>query len=261
MKHTVEQLMTRNIFTIEDSSTLSEAKEMFDNFPIRHLPVTSHGSLIGMLSKSDVFRLCFDDTYRTEGNENGAVFDILKVEEVMTLNPTVIAPTDSIEKAASFFINKDYHALPVSDENGLVGIITTSDIIKYQSEKLRSSKVPEKYTEKRPWGEFEQFCQNVPCSVKIIHVKPNEELSLQYHEFRNEFWEIIEGEGVVVIGEDQRFVYKGDEFIIPIRTKHQIKTTYSPLVVLEIAFGHFDEKDIVRLKDKYKREKTRLLNS
>lgn len=113
--------------------------------------------------------------------------------------------------------------------------------------------VPNKFTEHRPWGNFEQFCQNTPCTVKIINVKPNEELSLQYHTHRNEFWKVIEGEGIVVINEEQRLSKPGDEFVIPAKTKHQIKTRNKPMRLLEVSFGHFDEKDIVRLSDKYNR--------
>jgi mannose-6-phosphate isomerase-like protein (cupin superfamily) len=47
---------------------------------------------------------------------------------------------------------------------------------------------------------------------------------------------------------------KGDEFFIPKETVHQIKTSDSSVSILEIAFGNFDENDIVRLKDKYNRE-------
>lgn len=52
----------------------------------------------------------------------------------------------------------------------------------------------------------------------------------------------------------QTLVKKGDEFFIPKETVHQIKTADASLSSLEIAYGNFDENDIVRLKDKYNRE-------
>jgi len=111
----------------------------------------------------------------------------------------------------------------------------------------------EKYFEKRPWGSFEQFCKNEVCTVKIINVEPNEELSLQYHIHRDEFWKIILGKAIIVIGEQINYGKEGDEFFIPRETKHRIKTENSPVKILEISFGNFDENDIVRLEDKYKR--------
>ena len=111
----------------------------------------------------------------------------------------------------------------------------------------------EKYSEQRPWGGFEQFCLNQKATVKIIHVEPHAELSLQFHHHRDEFWRVINGEGIIVIGEETRTGKKGDEFFIPCETTHQIKTEDTTVDILEISFGKFDEADIVRLSDKYGR--------
>ncbi|MBK8846632.1 MAG: phosphomannose isomerase type II C-terminal cupin domain [Bacteroidetes bacterium] len=111
----------------------------------------------------------------------------------------------------------------------------------------------QKYTEDRPWGSFERFCHNEMTTVKLIHVSPNEALSLQFHYHRDEFWRVIEGAGNITIGQETLFVKKGDEFFIPRETKHQITTSNSSLSILEISFGDFDENDIVRLEDKYNR--------
>lgn len=110
------------------------------------------------------------------------------------------------------------------------------------------------YKEDRPWGNFERFCLNEQATVKIISVTPNEELSLQFHYNRDEFWRVIDGSGTIVIGNDQLPGKAGDEFFIPRKTTHQLITTNSSLRILEISFGDFDENDIVRLSDKYKRE-------
>lgn len=109
------------------------------------------------------------------------------------------------------------------------------------------------YIEERPWGRFEQFTHNQPSTVKIITVRPNEELSLQYHKNRDEFWRIIGGSGQVVIGEEVLEAKTGDEFLVPRGTKHRMITGSEQMRVLEIALGEFDEDDIVRLEDKYKR--------
>lgn len=109
------------------------------------------------------------------------------------------------------------------------------------------------YKEKRPWGNFERFTHNEISTVKILTVNPNEELSLQYHHNREEFWKIIEGTGNFTIGDTTKIGQKGDEFFIPKETLHQIKTSDASVTIIEIAFGNFDEDDIVRLSDKYHR--------
>ncbi|MFH1478739.1 MAG: phosphomannose isomerase type II C-terminal cupin domain [Candidatus Omnitrophota bacterium] len=110
-----------------------------------------------------------------------------------------------------------------------------------------------KYIEIRPWGKFEQFTHGEPTTVKILTVNPREALSLQYHRRRQEFWKVISGKARITVGDTTRQARKGDEFFIAQRQKHQIQTSKSTIKVLEISFGCFDEDDIVRLKDKYKR--------
>lgn len=112
---------------------------------------------------------------------------------------------------------------------------------------------PIPYRENRPWGKFEQFCLNTPATVKLISVDPHAKLSLQYHHQRDEYWRIVAGSGGVVIGNETQQANVGDEFWIPRLTHHRLFTRDQKMVVLEVAFGHFDEKDIVRLEDMYRR--------
>ena len=109
------------------------------------------------------------------------------------------------------------------------------------------------YQEERPWGNFRQFTHNVLSTVKIITVKPNEILSLQSHNKRSEFWRILSGGGVVKIADIKSSAIEGNEYNIPVETKHRLEAGPLGIVVLEIATGDFDEKDIVRYEDKYGR--------
>lgn len=105
----------------------------------------------------------------------------------------------------------------------------------------------------RPWGNFEQFTHNESTTVKIITVNPRESLSLQTHAKREEFWRIISGNGTVTIGKEQHPCALGDEFFIPLGAEHRVTGGENGVTFLEIAFGNFDENDIVRLEDKYGR--------
>lgn len=109
-----------------------------------------------------------------------------------------------------------------------------------------------KYTEERPWGKFERFTMNEETTVKIITVKSGEAFSLQYHTKREEFWHIISGSGFVTLGEERKEAKAGDEFTIPIGTHHRMEAT-EEIKFLEIAFGEFDENEIMRVTDKYGR--------
>jgi mannose-1-phosphate guanylyltransferase/mannose-1-phosphate guanylyltransferase/mannose-6-phosphate isomerase len=105
----------------------------------------------------------------------------------------------------------------------------------------------------RPWGNFEQFTANEPSTVKIITVQKGEALSLQIHQHRDEFWRILSGTGTVTIGDSLQPVSPGDHVYFPRTTQHRAEAGAEDLVFLEIAFGDFDENDIVRLEDKYYR--------
>lgn len=105
----------------------------------------------------------------------------------------------------------------------------------------------------RPWGHFERFTLNEPCTVKIHVVNANEVLSLQRHEHRDEMWRILAGSGSVVIGDETRDAHAGDDFLVERGEKHRIAAGPDGVTFLEIAFGNFDEGDITRFEDKYGR--------
>jgi len=106
---------------------------------------------------------------------------------------------------------------------------------------------------KRPWGYFRQFCQNTPVTVKIIVINPQEQLSLQSHKQRSEFWRVISGSGKAVIDNRVQEIVSGDELVVPIGIKHRLIASPDGLEILEIAFGEFKEDDIIRYEDKYGR--------
>lgn len=109
------------------------------------------------------------------------------------------------------------------------------------------------YKENRPWGSFERFTKEVPSTVKIITINHGQALSLQYHNHRQEFWKILQGNPEIIIGDEKISAGPSQEFFIDKRVKHRISATTHPVVFLEISLGRFDEGDIVRLKDNYGR--------
>jgi len=108
-------------------------------------------------------------------------------------------------------------------------------------------------TVEKPWGKFEQFTHDEVSTVKIISVNPGASLSLQTHENRTEFWRIISGHPLVTIGDKTIHAGPSEEFTIEKTQPHRLEAQYDVVQVLEIAFGIFDENDIIRLEDKYGR--------
>ncbi|MEI6193125.1 MAG: phosphomannose isomerase type II C-terminal cupin domain [Verrucomicrobiota bacterium] len=107
---------------------------------------------------------------------------------------------------------------------------------------------------KRPWGSFKQFAFNRDCTVSLMTVLPGQRLSLQSHTGRAELWIVIDDGAVVHVGEEERAYKAGDEIWIPANEKHRLSCTGGqPVRVLEVAFGNWQQDDIKRYADDYKR--------
>lgn len=106
----------------------------------------------------------------------------------------------------------------------------------------------------RPWGSFKQFANNRDCTVSLMTVLPRQRLSLQSHTGRAELWIVIDDGAVVHVGEDERAYKAGDEIWIPANEKHRLSCKGDkPVRVLEVAFGNWQQDDIKRYADDYKR--------
>jgi CBS domain-containing protein len=59
------------------------------------------------------------------------VYNMFTVEQVMAKKLITITPETTIKEAAEILASNEFHALPVCEDHLLVGIITTTDLIKY----------------------------------------------------------------------------------------------------------------------------------
>ena len=108
-------------------------------------------------------------------------------------------------------------------------------------------------TEHRPWGFFTVLWEEKDHKVKRIGIAPGGALSLQYHRYRSEVWNIISGEGEVRIGDEVFPARAGDRFEIPETVPHRASSG-TGMTFIEVQHGEkLDEDDIVRLEDVYGR--------
>ena len=132
-----------------------------------------------------------------------------------------------------------------------------SQLLKHMSEiKIKNipSEKPAVGFVERPWGSFKQFANNEDCTVSLMTVLPGERLSLQSHTGRAELWIVIDNGAVVQVGEEIREYQAGDEIWIPANEKHRLSCKgESPVRVLEVAFGDWQQADIQRYDDDYQR--------
>lgn len=127
----VEEIMTKQVHTVNAADSMLEVRKKMSNHHIRHAPVMKDGKLIGIISLTDVQRMTFASTYgEEEAGADDVISDMFNAEVVMHKDPFTVDVSTSVKKASEIFVNRDFHALPVVQEGELAGIITTTDILK-----------------------------------------------------------------------------------------------------------------------------------
>ncbi len=112
----------------------------------------------------------------------------------------------------------------------------------------------EVFVVERPWGQFAQFATNEAVTVKIISIDPGHRLSLQRHAQRSEFWQVLDVPIEVTVDERTWEAQPGEAVWVPVGAVHRMSNKGDRSGrLLEIAYGAFDEGDIVRLEDDYAR--------
>ena len=128
----VATIMTKDLITINHSDDLTTAESLFKRHNIRHIPVVSGMKIIGMLSYTDLLRISYADAvYEDESDVDTMVYNMFTIEQVMAKNLTQVSPQTTIKEVAEILYEREFHALPVVDDNDLVGIVTTTDLINY----------------------------------------------------------------------------------------------------------------------------------
>lgn len=128
----VSTIMTQNIITLNCNDDLETAEGLFKENNIRHIPVVEGDQIKGMLSLTDLLRISFaDGAYENESDVETVVYNMFTISQVMAKNLKSISSDTMIKEVAEILANNEFHALPVVDEDKLVGIVTTTDLIKY----------------------------------------------------------------------------------------------------------------------------------
>jgi len=105
----------------------------------------------------------------------------------------------------------------------------------------------------KPWGWYEDYERSNYSVIKKIHISPNQRFSLQQHKFRSELWYILEGSGVVIVGDYERSVIPDDIIHVPKEAIHRFTAGEDGVSFIEFQRGSCYEDDITRLEDDYNR--------
>ena len=128
----VSTIMTSNVIKLNVTDDLTKAESLFKKHHIRHIPVVSGNHIVGMLSYTDLLRISFvDAVFDDEEIVDATVYNMFTIGQVMAKNLIKVSADTTIKEVAEILSKREFHALPVVLDELLVGIVTTTDLIKY----------------------------------------------------------------------------------------------------------------------------------
>jgi len=128
----VSTIMTTDLITVNYKDDLEKAEHLFKTHKIRHIPVVKGDELKGMISYTDLLRISFADAIgEDEMSIDSVVYNMFTIEQVMVKSVVSMPSTSTIKEVAELLTKRNFHAIPIVDNNKLVGIATTTDLLKF----------------------------------------------------------------------------------------------------------------------------------
>jgi acetoin utilization protein AcuB len=137
----VQDLMQREVVTLEASDHLDLADDIMRLGRIRHMPILAGNRVVGILSQRDLFRAGISSVLRFRADVEREWLGKIAVREVMTTHVFTIAPTAPIAEAVGVMLAKRIGCLAVVDDERLVGVLSESDCMRYLGRLLEIAEV------------------------------------------------------------------------------------------------------------------------
>jgi CBS domain-containing protein len=126
MNELVQSHMTTDLITLGPENTLGEARDILLSKHIHHIPIVEGRKLVGMVTSWDIFKL----------GKSVAEYQDMKVKEIMTTKVATLEPDQHLGAVAEVLTEHLFHAVPiVNDNHELLGIVTSTDIVRYEHSK------------------------------------------------------------------------------------------------------------------------------
>ncbi len=125
----VSDFMTTEVTSLQENDTLLDAAMVFVRSQFRHLPVLRDKKLVGIISERDVKQFAPSLLSRTTAEEYNQIMETTPISRVMIKNPVTLRPDQPIFEAANLLYSKRIGCMPVVENDELVGIITTTDLV------------------------------------------------------------------------------------------------------------------------------------
>jgi acetoin utilization protein AcuB len=135
----VKELMTAEPDTVGPSASLREVLAKMNRDGCRHLPVVDGDQLLGIITDRDVRLAVNSPVVETDqASFREEVLDSLDAQSCMTREPTSVTPQTPAHEAADLLSLYKFGGLPVLDKGSLVGIVTTTDFLRFVADQEKN---------------------------------------------------------------------------------------------------------------------------
>lgn len=117
----VRDIMARNVKTVRTDDTVLEAVSKMNKFRIGSVIVTNNGRPVGIITERNILQRIV---------EPGLDPAVVRAKDIMSSPLITIDPNAAVEEAAQIMARKQIKKLPVVENDKVVGIISTSDIVR-----------------------------------------------------------------------------------------------------------------------------------
>lgn len=128
---TVNDMMTEVPDTITPDTPLRDIIGMMKTEGYRHLPIVENGKLVGIITDRDIRLVMNSPMVLHERRQDEELIDRVNAEACMTPNPVTVSSDTPAYRAAEMLSIYKFDALPVVDNDKLVGIITVTDFLNF----------------------------------------------------------------------------------------------------------------------------------
>lgn len=126
----VGDVCTNSLHVVSGETSLARAAWMMIRNKIRSLPLVRDGRLIGILTDTDLLRLCISDSYREPDLDRMHKWRATYVADAMSSDVVTIEPSASALHAWMLMCERNIRHLPVVRDDGfLVGILSEHDVL------------------------------------------------------------------------------------------------------------------------------------
>lgn len=127
----VREIMMGSPVTLKPDDSLQLASELISLGRLRHIPIVDNGKLLGVVSERDLMGRAADRILNLKNRSRSALLKSVMIKEVMQRRVLTVEPDTPIREAAHLMAEKKIGCLPVLSDGSLVGLITTTDILRY----------------------------------------------------------------------------------------------------------------------------------